>query len=258
MKRSPIYIILILIFLVSCKNKNENSKADNITRNSSSLKNDSINRDSIAERNSKKGQSDKKSFQNYFKSDSTIDKSIVKHRIDISNKDETVKLAAFCNCNKNVKNNTIKIQLTAAIPTSSELKQGITGSRLFSDIGPENDFKGQLKFLTFYLKDSTINKIQLLSKSTDKEYNGSDFKYSDIEKFKVTISKFDYSIASNVYGKYKIILPEPFGYVENDTILEGTFKCNNWRINEFNDVKESDLEKWNEAKNKSYGFRIVE
>ncbi|HLV50706.1 MAG TPA: hypothetical protein VKY44_01965 [Flavobacterium sp.] len=253
MKKNPIYIILSLIFLITCQYKQENSKTHTITPDSSSIKNDNITRgDSLFPGNLE--QADKKSFRSSFKSDFTIEKSMVKHSIDISNKDETVKLPAFCNCEKNKKNNTIKIQLTAAIPTSSELEQGITGSRLFSDIGPGNDFKGQLKFLTFHLKDSTINKMQLLSKSTDKEYHGSDFKYSDIEKYEVTISKFDYSIASDIYGKFKIILPEPFGYIENDTILEGTFKCNNWRINKFNDIKESDLNKRNESKNRELRF----
>lgn len=258
MKKNPIYILFILIFLLSCQKKNENYKLFNSTQDSSSILQEGISKDYSSEEKSGKEPTERKSFQSYFKADSTMDVGMVRHRINISNKDETVKLAAICNCEKNAKNNTIKIQLTAVMPTGSELEEGITGSRFFSDIGLGNDFKGQFKFLTFHLTDSVISKIQLLSKSIEKEYNGSDFKYSDITKYQVKISKFDYSIASDIYGKYKVILPEPFGYIENDTILEGTFKCNNWRINDFESVKEWDLEKENEAKKKSHGFRINE
>lgn len=257
MREKPIYILLILLFSISCQPKNGNNKSVNDAQKRLSTTNKTVTLDSVTNGKTR-AKTKKETFTNYFRSDSSIDKNAVTHRIVLSNKDQNKELAALYNCAKNVKKNSLKIQITAAMPTSAEIKKGITGSRLFSNIGPENDFKGQLKFLTFYLKDSTITKIQLLSKSTDKEYNGSDFKYSDIEKYQVVISKFDYSIASNVFGKYKIILPESFGYIKNDTIMEGTFQCNNWRINEFDNVKEWDLEKWNEAKKRSYGFRINE
>lgn len=104
--------------------------------------------------------------------------------------------------------------------------------------------KAQFRYLTFHLRDSTLEKTQLFYKSLEKAYDNSDFKYSNIPEYQLLISKFDYSIASDVFGRYKVLLPEPFGYFKNDTLLTGTFECNNWRINSLEKIKNWDLEEF--------------
>src|SRR5690554_4745642 len=71
-------------------------------------------------------------------------------------------IAAFCSCQKNKKNNTIKIQLTTAIPTKKELDTLKETDKKWNkvlqliDLGYLDDINGQFKFLTFELKDSLV------------------------------------------------------------------------------------------------------
>jgi len=183
------------------------------------------------------------SFESYFKSDSTLTKRDSVDVLAISNGSKTEDILAISNCEKKVEENTIKIQIRVAIPTITELKEGDTGGRTFMGLGrwPK---KAQFRFLTFHLKDSTIEKTQLFYKSVDKIYNNSDFKYSNISNHQISISKFDYSIASEIFGNYTVILPEDFGYFKDDTLLTGTFQCNNWRIQSLEGVKDWDLEEF--------------
>lgn len=184
------------------------------------------------------------SFKSYFKSDSTLTKRDSVNVLTISNGSKTDEILAICNCEKNIEENTIKIQITAAIPTQPELEKGITGGRTFMGLGRPDSLMAQLRFLTFHLKDSSVQKVQLFYKSIEKVYNNSDFKYSNISDHQIKISKFDYSIASEVFGRYEVFLPEPFGYVKNDTLLAGTFECNNWRVNTLEAVKNWNLKEW--------------
>lgn len=123
-------------------------------------------------------------------------------------------------------------------------------------LGNSGSFKGQLKTLTFHIKDSLIEKIDLISKSTDRDYGGLGYDYLEISKYEVNISKMDYTIASNIFGNYKLILPQEYGCFESDTILTGTFVCNNWRINRLEDLKSLDLNKWNAQKQSDMGFQV--
>jgi hypothetical protein len=181
------------------------------------------------------------SFESYFKLDSTLTKRDSVDVLAISNGSKTEDILAISNCDKNVEENTIKIQIRVAIPTIAELKEGATGGRTFMGLArwPK---KAQFRYLTFHLRDSTVEKTQLFYKSIEKAYDNSDFKYLNISEYQLRISKFDYSIASDVFGRYKVLLPEPFGYFKNDTLLTGTFECNNWRINSLEKIKNWDLE----------------
>lgn len=184
-------------------------------------------------------------FKNYFKSDTTLIKRDSVVVLTISNGTKKEEILAICNCDKNVRENTIKIQITVAIPTKVELEQGKTGGRTFMGLGSWPDsLMAQLRFLTFHLRDSTVEKAQIFYKSPEKTYKRSDFKYSNISDYQIRISKFDYSIASEVFGRYEVLLPEPFGYFKNDTLLAGTFECNNWRVNSLEAVKNWNLKEW--------------
>src|SRR5690554_3375609 len=66
-------------------------------------------------------------------------------------------IAAFCSCQKDIKNNTLKIQLTTAIPTKKELDTLKEKAKKWNkvwqlrDLGYLNDINGQFKFLTIIL-----------------------------------------------------------------------------------------------------------
>ena len=226
-----LFILVILIIFSSCQTKKEEDKTE-----------ENVAKKSIVE------VEQKDNFQTYFKIDSTLVKRDTTNFLTISNKEKFEKFIPICNCEKNIKQNTIKIQLTTAIPTKEELRNGEKGSRLFMDLGNPGTFKGQIKTLTFHLRDSLVEKIDFISKSTDKDYGGKGYEYMKVEKYQIDISTMDYSIASNIFGNYNIILPKEYGYFQNDTILSGEFECNNWRINKLEDLKALDLNEWNEKK----------
>jgi len=160
-------------------------------------------------------------------------------------------LIVFCSCQKNKKNNTIFIQLLTAIPTKKQLqvkerKRANTILQLFDwRIPPKDSIIGQFKFLTIKLKDSLVQNIELYAKSTDKDYDGKDFESVEIDNYEIKISTFNYSIASNVYGNFEVVLPKGFGYFKNDTILKGYFECNNWVIS-----SKEKIQKWEINKNR--------
>lgn len=110
-------------------------------------------------------------------------------------------------------------------------------------LNEKDSIKGQFKFLTIKLKDSLVQNIELYSKSTDKDYGGKDFESLEIDNYNIKISTFNYSIASNVYGNYKMTLPKGFGYFKNDTLIKGNFKCNNWKISTKKEIQEWEINK---------------
>ncbi|MBX2829460.1 MAG: hypothetical protein KTR22_14950, partial [Flavobacteriaceae bacterium] len=127
---------------------------------------------------------------------------------------------------------------------------------LMGRLNPVESFSGQMKFITFNLKDSLVSKIQFLSKSSKVEYEESDFKYSDISRYQISISTFDFAVASQVFGTYKLVLDEEFGYFDNDTIVKGTFKCINSRIQKFKEIQEWNIPEWNKKKKEKWGIQL--
>jgi len=93
--------------------------------------------------------------------------------------------------------------------------------------------------LTIKLKDSLVENIELYAKSTDKDYDGKDFENVEIDNYEIKISTFNYSIYSNVYGNFEVVLPKGFGY----------FECNNWVIS-----SKEKIQKW--EMNKKYPLPI--
>lgn len=222
-----IYIVIFILF-VSCQSQDRHSKNEFLIIHNTAPEAQEIN-----------------SFETYFKLDSTIVKRDSVNKLTISNGLKTEEILSICNCEKNIRENTIKIQITAAIPTQSELDKGITDGRTFMGLGGIPDsLLAQLRFLTFHFKDNTVENIQLFYKATEQVYNNSDFKYSNISDYQIRSSKFDYSITSEVFGTFNVLLPEPFGYFKNDTLLTGTFECNNWRVNTFDAIENWDLNEW--------------
>ncbi|WOD42996.1 hypothetical protein [Hwangdonia lutea] len=215
----PIYL-MIFIFICGCQQKEKREKK---TQQETKIIQKSIPKKEI--------------FKNSFKIDTSLTEKIAWDFITVSNSQKIDSIASVCNCDKDKKNNSIKIQLLTGIPTkktldtlSEDSNQRWNTVLQTRDLGYIDRLNGQFKFLTIVLKDSLVKKINIHSKSTDKEYNGTDFKSIPIDKYKIKISKFDYSIASDIYGEFEFRLKKEFGLFENDTILKGSFKCNNWII----------------------------
>ncbi|WP_394906106.1 hypothetical protein [uncultured Mesonia sp.] len=227
MKYKTIFFVTTLMLNLSCVQNSETKKND-IQQDLSSRR----------ERYFKKVH-----FKNTFEKDSTLEKKIAFDFIKISNNEKTDSIISICNCDKNIKDNSIKIQIETGIPTQKELDTMSDSSNkrwntiLQTRFGPVNEFSGQFKFLNIELKDSLVKSINIYSKSTENEYNGADFDSLTIDRFKIKISKFDYSIASNVYGEFELRLDKSFGLFENDTILKGRFLCNNWIIRDKEKIK---------------------
>ncbi|MFD1616610.1 hypothetical protein [Gelatiniphilus marinus] len=219
-------IIFLVIFLISCRN----DEKVNVERNEKKLK--IISKDL---------------FENRLKIDSTLIKKNAFDLIVLSNSKDSDSIISVCNCEKDKKNNRIKIQLKTVIPTQRELDTMSIESRKKSrllkvfSLDLNRELKGQFKFLTLVFKDSLVQSINLYSKSSENEYNGVDFDSIFIDKYNINVSTFDYSIASNVFGDFELRLPRGFGLIKNDTIVKGKFVCNNWIISESNEIKRMNL-----------------
>lgn len=246
MSKVHFILIIYLILLIGCKSDKKNSEGN--------IENP------IYEKVIKT--IEKEMFLNSFKIDTTLIKKDAFGDLKISNSIKKDSLLSLCHSKKYKKNNRIKIQLKTAIPTQKELDTMSESfkkrNRLlqFGDLSSRKTINVQFKFLTIVLKDSIIESINLYSKSTEKEYNGIDFDSLSIDKYKINISKFNYSIASNVYGNFELHLKKSFGFFENDTILKGDFLCNNWRITEKEQIKNWDIKKSFKNRNNDRGFRV--
>ena len=142
-------------------------------------------------------------------------------------------LIGFCNCEKNVKNNTLKIQIRTEFPSLSELEKGNRSATEFQMGIPR-----QYRFLTFYLRDSIVEKTKIFKASTEPQFETKKIDSSSIDNYKIRINRFEYKIAQNVWGTYEIELSNSFGFIKNDKRIRGTFHCNNWRIVEYEDLPE--------------------
>ena len=230
--------ILILLLVFSCKTENKTEEKNIVYQKIEKPKTDSIN-----------------TFINELKIDTTLIPLGKVVELELSNGKKSENVFALCACQKGKRNNIIRIQLRSGIPTKKELDStGITdksGGRLNHLMDLENlkRIDGQFQFLTLIVKDSVISELVLYSKSTELEYDGNDFKSMDIDKYKIAISTFNYSIPSNVYGNFELRLPQGFGYFENDTILKGHFECNNWEISSKEELKSWKIKEWFKNRN---------
>jgi len=240
--------LIILILTFSCVQKNEQNKSEN-----------AIN---IEEK--KEIIYPKKEFKNSFDVDTTLVKKNFFGDLKISNSIKEDSILSLCQCKKYKKDNRIKIQIKTAIPTKKELDTMAENFKKrnrflqLGDLGYLKTISGQFKFITIVLKDSVVESINLYSKSTEKEYNGADFDSLSIKKYKINISKFNYSIASNVYGNFELHLNKEFGFFENDTILKSDFLCNNWIITEKEQIKNWNIKESFKNRHNDRGFRIIE
>ena len=142
-------------------------------------------------------------------------------------------LIGFCNCEKNIKNNTLKIQIRTEFPSLSELEKGNRNATEFQMGIPR-----QYRFLTFYLRDSIVEKTKIFKASTESQFGNKKTDSTSFQNYKIKINKFDYEIAQNVWGNYELELPNSFGFIKNDFKIKGTFHCNNWKIVEYEQLSD--------------------
>ena len=164
--------------------------------------------------------------------DSTLELQNVDLLYTISDK-QIDTLIGFCNCEKNVKENTLKIQIRTEFPSLSELEKGNRSATEFQ-MGIER----QYRFLTFYLRDSIVEKTKIFKASTESQFENKKIDSTSIKTYKIKISRFDYKIAQNVWGNYELELPNTFGFIENDFKIKGTFHCNNWKIVDYEELSD--------------------
>ncbi len=142
-------------------------------------------------------------------------------------------LIGFCNCEKNIKQNTLKIQIRTEFPSLTELKKGNKSATEFQMGVPR-----QYRFVTFYLRDSIVENAKVLMASTEAQFDNKIIDSLSMQNYNIKINTFDYRIAQNVWGTYEVELPESFGFIENDNKISGTFHCNNWKVVEYEDLPE--------------------
>ena len=192
-----------------------------------------------------------KPYESSFKVDTLLENRYHRgSKFTLSTSDSILEFLGACQCEKDMENNSIKIQAWTFIPTKSELDtvkdpqfistKFLDWISLKREYGQAEPFKGQLKLINIELQDSLVNSINMMSKSTDKEYSGREFKKVTIDRYKIRASRNYYGNASKVFGEFELILPEDYGISENDTILRGTFSCWNGTV-----YDESTVRKWN-------------
>ncbi|GGG98724.1 hypothetical protein GCM10011416_16200 [Polaribacter pacificus] len=214
MKNSSIYIVSLVLLLnvFSCKKDTKLKKNEPKTETKETIVKIKKNKISTIER------------------DSTLELQKVDLLYTYSDK-QIDTLLGFCNCEKNVKQNTLKIQIRTEFPSLSELKKGNRSATEFQ-MGIER----QYRFLTFYLRDSIVEKTNIFKASTESQFENKKIDSSSIKNYEIKISRFDYKIAQNVWGSYELELPNPFGFIENDFKIKGTFHCNNWKIVDYEEL----------------------
>jgi hypothetical protein len=226
------FIFMFILLLVSCQNRLEKS--------SSTEQSDKAQHNEIVI-----------PYESFFKVDTLLEDRYHKvSKFTLYPSDTILELHGACRCEKNMVNNSIKIQVWTFIPTKTELdtlKDPEFVSMKFLDwislkreFGQAQPFQGQLKLVNIELQDSLVKSINMMSKSTGKEYSGREFKKESVDKYKIKASRNYYSNASKVFGEFELVLPKGYGISENDTILRGTFSCWNGTV-----YDESTVRNWN-------------
>ena len=95
-------------------------------------------------------------------------------------------LIGFCNCDKDVKNNTLKIQIRTEFPALSELKKGNRNATEFQMGVPR-----QYRFITFYLKDSIVKKTKIFKASTEPQFENEKIDSTSFQNYKIVINRFN-------------------------------------------------------------------
>ncbi|MDN3643188.1 hypothetical protein QWY87_10785 [Lutimonas halocynthiae] len=183
---------------------------------------------------------DKESFiKSSYKSRVVLDSALSKRNLDfiqINESDKTVSLMSLCACEKNIISNTLKIQIRTSFPPKTKLKElGLKNSHPPPFIS-EKGYDIQYRLITFSVQDSIIQNVQLFKLSTEYQFQGKNKVQVDLDKFVLKLNKFNYSRADKILGEFEIIASSGFVIDGENSIVKGTFHCNNNGIYHFNDL----------------------
>ena len=141
-----------------------------------------------------------------------------------------------CNCQKNVSKNKLIIQIEKLLPSTSYKDKYLEKMRKFANIfGLFPFYEDSIGFqdtqITIYLTDNKVDSALIKRTSQEPEFDGKYKIKGQVDYFNIHLTKTSYKIASDIWGVAKLKMPIPFGWIEEDRIINIYFRCNNSRIN---------------------------
>ncbi|HOR82665.1 MAG TPA: hypothetical protein PLF32_08415 [Bacteroidales bacterium] len=217
--RVPTYILVLLLIVGFSCNRTEK-------------KGNAVDRENVSENfektNSIKGN---EIYYSELQFDSSLNKPESEYIIFSSSTAQDT-IAVFCNCEKDIRNNRIIIQIRTDFPVHPELaKIDYSSAIMFYPTFPM-----QTTYLTISIKDSLVESIKINKLSQEPIFDNKYKIAEKIEKYKILLNKNKYNVAQNIWGEFEFILPVDFGIFSNDTIVYGRFYCNNSKVEKFSDV----------------------
>ena len=211
--KAIIYIFAIILFtVVGCNHSSSKSDIQNAEKEKT--------QDVITKKESNSPHSELK-----FDSLLRCRTSAIDYFYSMNNVDDTIDF--FCNCEKDVKNNRIFIQLSKDFPAQSELLKGDYNGK---GIMFEPDYPIQATYITLAIKDSVLESAEICRMSQEPQFDGKYKITKPLKRYNITLTKSIYKIAHDIRGEFEFILPFDFGIFSNDTIIRGFFHCNNSQI----------------------------
>ncbi|PQJ20784.1 hypothetical protein [Tenacibaculum sp. SG-28] len=214
-----IFTVLSILVFYSCKDSSNPEKTKMI------LSKDSIGKELFIESN--------------YNSDIVLDSSLSKQEMDfiqIKRGKKTDSLVSICGCEKNVESNTLKIQIRTSFPPKSKLEEGELNNSLPPAFISEYGYDIQYRFITFLVRDSIIQNVQLFKVSTENQFKGQSKVQEDLDSYMLKLNKFNYQIANNIWGEFEVIVPSGFVMNGEGSVINGTFHCDNGGISHFSDL----------------------
>lgn len=151
-------------------------------------------------------------------------------------KKEVFKIESHCKCEKKVKENKIAIQIEKTFPSDSFKKRYLVDAKnlanrfLMNYAWYKDSLDFQVSQITIYLTGNKVDSAIIKRVSEEAQFEGKYRVSADINYFNISITKANYHVASDIWGVAKLKMPIPFGWTENDKIVNIYFRCNNSRI----------------------------
>lgn len=174
-----------------------------------------------------------------YNSDIVLDSSLSKREMDfiqINRGEKTDSLISICGCEKNVESNTLKIQIRTSFPPKSKLKEEGLKNSLPPPFISEYGYDIQYRFITFLVRDSIIQNVQIFKVSTENQFKGENKVQEDLDSYILKLNKFNYQIANNIWGEFEVVVTSGFVINGENSVINGTFHCDNSGIRLFSDL----------------------
>jgi hypothetical protein len=209
-------LIIVLLSAIACNNQPERKNIDNIKKQNT--------KEVLIKKTEEKHTSELK-----FDSLLPLHNPRRDYFYSLNNINDTIDF--ICNCEKDIKNNRILIQLRKKFPARSELlKKNYKGKGMLIESG----FPIQITYITLSIKDSIVEFSEICRMSQEPQFNGKYKIIKPLKKYNITLTKNKYNIAQDIWGEFEFVLPFDFGIFPNDTLIHGFFHCNNSKIKDLN------------------------